>query len=47
MRAEEMVLIKAEALCHQEQFAQARQAISTLGTLRDSKFADRLINRIG
>lgn len=46
MRAEEMVLIKAEALCHQEQFAQARQAISTLGTLRDSKFADRLTSRI-
>ncbi|MBP6065921.1 MAG: RagB/SusD family nutrient uptake outer membrane protein [Bacteroides sp.] len=45
MRAEEMVLIKAEALCHQEQYTQARQAISILGNLRDKEFVERLATR--
>lgn len=45
MRAEEMVLIKAEAECHQEAYAQARATISQLGNLRDSNFAERLASR--
>lgn len=42
MRAEEMVLIKAEAECHQELYPQARTTIAQLGDLRDSNFAERL-----
>lgn len=45
MRAEEMVLIKAEAECHQSQFDQARATISQLGSLRDPNFAERLAAR--
>lgn len=45
MRAEEMVLIKAEAECHQEAYAQARATISQLGNLRDSGFTERLASR--
>lgn len=45
MRAEEMVLIKAEAECHLGQYEQARATISELGELRDSNFAERLAAR--
>lgn len=45
MRAEEMVLIKAEAECHQGLYAQARASIKQLGELRDSNFAERLAER--
>ena len=45
MRAEEMVLIKAEAECHEGQYAQARETISQLGDLRDTNFATRLASR--
>lgn len=45
MRAEEMVLIKAEAECHQQQYSQARATIAQLGNLRDSNFATRLAAR--
>lgn len=45
MRAEEMILIKAEAECHQKEYTKARTTISQLGTLRDSKFAERLEGR--
>lgn len=45
MRAEEMVLIKAEAECHQQQYAQARVTLAQLGNLRDTDFATRLSNR--
>lgn len=45
MRAEEMVLIKAEAECHQGAYPQARATISQLGKLRDSDFAERLESR--
>ena len=45
MRAEEMVLIKAEAECHEGQYAQARETISQLGDLRDTNFAARLASR--
>ena len=46
MRAEEMVLIKAEAECHQGQYSQARATIKQLGNLRDSNFEARLAQRI-
>lgn len=46
MRAEEMVLIKAEAECHQGLYSQARTTIKQLGELRDSHFAERLAQRI-
>ena len=45
MRAEEMVLIKAEAECHLEQYATARNTIKELGTLRDNGFETRLAGR--
>ena len=45
MRAEEMVLIKAEAECHQGQFAAARETLKKLGELRDPAFAERLADR--
>lgn len=45
MRAEEMVLIKAEAECHQGQYSEARATISQLGDLRDTNFAERLASR--
>jgi hypothetical protein len=45
MRAEEMVLIKAEAECHQGQYSQARATIKQLGNLRDSNFEARLAQR--
>lgn len=45
MRAEEMVLIKAEAECHQSLYSQARTTISQLGNLRDENFAERLASR--
>ncbi len=46
MRAEEMILIKAEAECHQQQYAQARITLAQLGDLRDTDFATRLSNRV-
>ncbi len=46
MRAEEMVLIKAESECHLGQYDQARKTISELGYLRDSGFAARLEARM-
>lgn len=45
MRAEEMILIKAEAECHQKEFGTARTTIKTLGNARDSKFEERLAAR--
>ncbi len=42
MRGEEMVLIKAEAECHQMKYGEARTTISQLGTLRDEFYAERL-----
>lgn len=45
MRAEEMILIKAEAECHLDKFADARNTLSSLGTLRDTKFKERLAAR--
>ncbi len=42
MRAEEMILIKAEAECHQAKYSEARTTIAELGSKRDSEFADRL-----
>lgn len=45
MRAEEMILIKAEAECHQGQYEQADATIKLLGDLRDSGFEARLAKR--
>ena len=45
MRAEEMILIKAEAECAQSKFADARKTISELGDLRDNAFSTRLEKR--
>lgn len=45
MRAEEMVLIKAEAECHQGLYSDARATIKPLGELRDPGFAERLAKR--
>ena len=45
MRAEEMVLIKAEAECAQGLYDDARTTISQLGSLRDPDFATRLAAR--
>ncbi|WP_289773491.1 RagB/SusD family nutrient uptake outer membrane protein [Phocaeicola sartorii] len=45
MRAEEMVLIKAEAECHQGLYGEARATIKQLGDLRDSDFTERLGKR--
>lgn len=45
MRAEEMVLIKAEAECHQELYSAARETITQLGNIRDTDFETRLANR--
>lgn len=45
MRAEEMILIKAEAECHQKEYSTARTTIKALGNARDSKFEERLAAR--
>lgn len=45
MRAEEMILIKAEAECHQGLYGKARITIKQLGDERDSGFAERLAKR--
>lgn len=45
MRAEEMILIKAEAECHQGLYGQARLTIRELGEKRDAGFANRLAGR--
>ena len=45
MRAEEMVLIKAESECHLKQYGQARETIKQLGNLRDPQFEARLAKR--
>ncbi|TCN70250.1 RagB/SusD family nutrient uptake outer membrane protein [Acetobacteroides hydrogenigenes] len=45
MRAEEMILIKAEAECHLEKYAEARTTIKMLGSKRDSNFDTRLADR--
>lgn len=45
MRAEEMILIKAEAECHQDKYDDARATIKTLGNQRDSGFENRLSAR--
>lgn len=42
MRAEEMLLIKAEAECHQGHYPEARKLISELGSIRDSNYEKRL-----
>ncbi len=42
MRAEEMVLTVAEALCRQGKYGEARTYISQLGDKRDSNYATRL-----
>lgn len=42
MRMEEACLIRAEALCRNEQYAEARTEISKLGEMRDSDYAKRL-----
>lgn len=42
MRAEELLLIQAEAECHLKHYPQARTLISQLGSNRDSKYAERL-----
>lgn len=45
MRAEEMVIIKAEAECHQNLYSEARTTIAQLGAKRDSDYAARLAGR--
>ena len=45
MRAEEMILIQAEAECHLQKYAEARNTISKLGEARDKNFAERLASR--
>ena len=45
MRAEEMVLIKAEAECHQGKYEEARATLKEFGELRDPAFAERLAAR--
>ena len=45
MRAEEMVLIKAEAECHLGKFAEARETLKEFGELRDPDFEVRLAAR--
>lgn len=45
MRAEEMVLIKAEAECHAGKFAEARATLKEYGEMRDPSFAERLVGR--
>ncbi len=42
MRAEEMILIQAEALCHLGNYNEARTLIAELGSKRDSDYATRL-----
>lgn len=42
MRAEEMVLIKAESECHLKRYSDARVTIALLGDVRDNSFAQRL-----
>ncbi len=39
MRAEEMLLIKAEAECHQGQYSEARNTITELGSRRNPEYA--------
>lgn len=45
MRAEEMVLIKAEAECHLKDYKAARATIKELGTLRDANYGTILTKR--
>ncbi|WP_047448437.1 RagB/SusD family nutrient uptake outer membrane protein [Alistipes sp. ZOR0009] len=45
MRAEEMILIKAEAECKLDKYPEARTTLKLLGNARDSKFEDRLALR--
>lgn len=45
MRAEEMVLIQAEAECHLKEFDLARATIKRLGMLRDAKYEEILSKR--
>lgn len=44
MRVEEMALIAAEAACHMERFADARQYVSMVGSARMPDYATRLEN---
>ena len=45
MRAEEMVLIKAESECHLKNYPNARETIKKLGTLRDENYEAILARR--
>ena len=45
MRTEEMYLIAAEAACEQGNYAQAREYVSAVGSLRDSDYAARLAKK--
>lgn len=45
MRAEEMVLIKAEAECHLKDYSTARTTIKELGKLRDENYETILARR--
>ena len=45
MRMEEMIIIKAEAECHQGKFAEARATIKVLGENRDANYASILDSR--
>jgi hypothetical protein len=45
MRAEEMILIKAEAECHQKLFQQARTTITILGNARTTNYVAILASR--
>lgn len=45
MRAEEMVLIKAESECHVGNFAAARATLKPLGEMRDPSYAERMAAR--
>ncbi len=44
IRAEEMILVAAEAACHLDRYSQARLYISMLGSRRDSGYSARLAN---
>ncbi len=45
MRVEEMILIKAEAECHQGKYSEARATIALLGEARNSDYATLLATR--
>ncbi|MBR3932264.1 MAG: RagB/SusD family nutrient uptake outer membrane protein, partial [Tidjanibacter sp.] len=45
IRAEEAILIAAEAACRLKDWTNARTLLTELGTKRDSKYADRLAAR--